>query len=341
MAVDIRWFIQTHLLEPLKLYPTRIQDTMIEMITQKLMTLYEYTYRFPEIVSPNQSRLDILKAIADQFLFTVRDDADIQEQIDILTNILYVYNRRGSIDTIENMWEYYGGTLPKEVKVIIPSYNLFRYSISKLSGTHVFQDDEENRTGTYEIRLTNNTYPIPELKQFLIKELVAAGNRIYFTNSLLMSLLSSLDNSYKYEVIEDDTFYIQMQAVDSESRGLKLSGKYHFGHKGDNTKWSGRKVLQLEVDLLKSLGSIGLDSYKLYDSLGIVVFRLPSISSILYRLSVSQRDELSVNSLLYCTSSNPEMYLSRNLYDSQGEIVENQYSGYFIVGKSLLGEEVV
>ena len=297
---DIKPFILNHLLEPLKNYPTIIQDTMIELIAQKLQLLYEYTIQFPEIVSPTQTRMDILQAIADQFLFTVRDDADIQEQIDILDRILYVYNRRGSIDTIENMWKYYGGTLPKNVKVIIPSYNLFRYSISRLSGTHKFingginyvildtkaptfvpkgtvvyregstryrattgiQEDSSqvylstidglevgdtliikdyyqgkitdisysritdiNRTGAYEIRLVNNTYPIPDLREFLIKELVAAGNYIYFTNTLYFDITSSvgLSNHYKYLVTSDDLIEIQMPVLKSH-QGLTWSG---------------------------------------------------------------------------------------------------------------------
>ena len=197
----IREYLKKHLLSPLKQYPTIIQETLIELIIQKLEKLYEYTILFPEIVSPDKSRLDIVRVIANQFLFTIREEADLQEQIDILDNILYVYSKRGSIDTIENMWKYYGGDLPKDVQVIIPTYNLFRYSISPFSYTHVFQDSEINRPGVYEVRLTNNTYPIPKLQEFMLKELVAAGNRIYFTNAISAEI--SVDNNpsaYKYDI---------------------------------------------------------------------------------------------------------------------------------------------
>ena len=166
--MTIREYIQDQLLNPFREHPTNIQNTLIEIITQRLEKLYDLTVEFPEIVSPNQNRLDILKAIADQFLFNVRQEADIQEQIDILDNILYVYTKRGSLDTIENMWKYYGGDLPKDIKVIIPSERVFRYSRSPLSGTHVFQDGKTNRTGTYEIRLTNSNYPIDKLRDFMI-----------------------------------------------------------------------------------------------------------------------------------------------------------------------------
>lgn len=210
---DIRSFIKSYLLSPLKQYPTVIQDTIMELITQKLEALYQYTIKFPEIISPNSSRLDILSAIADQFLFTVRNEADLQEQIEILDKILYVYSRRGSIDTIENMWKYYGGDLPKEVQVIIPSYNLFRYSVSTWSGSHYFPDATTHKIpGAYEIKLANNTYPIPELKDFLIKELVAAGNEIYFTNDAHIHIDPEdyATNPYIYDVKESTEIDIDL-----------------------------------------------------------------------------------------------------------------------------------
>ena len=328
---DIRSYIQSHILAPLKQYPTIIQDTMLEVITSKLEELYELSWMFPNIITPNTSRLDILEAIAQQFLFTIRRDADLQEQINILNNILYVYNRRGSVDTIENMWKYYGGELPKDVKVVIPSYNLFRYSMSALSGTHTFVkgkssyitldtpspveipsgglvrvegtpreilitgvvrqgsrivnlanavglnvgdtvivdrkytgrivevysssevDRTVNTSGAYEIRLTNNTYPIADLREFLLKELVAAGNEIYFTNDLHLYILGENPetNPYKYNVSSD---YL--------------------------------------VDIY--LGK------------------------------------------LYCTTSNEHLYISRDLYNDQGELIESRYPGYFILGETPL-----
>lgn len=338
---DIRPFIETHLLEPLKHYPTIIQDTMIEIIIQKLQALYDYTIQFPEIVSPNKSRLDILQAIADQFLFTVREDADIQEQIDILDRILYVYNRRGSIDTIENMWKYYGGTLPKDVKVIIPSYNLFRYSISKLSGNHVFQDNATNRTGVYEIRLTNNTYPIPDLREFLIKELVAAGSYFYFTNVLHMDILSDLadTNAYFYNIVEEDTFLeLQLDVLKSQ-QGLTWSGHNPLSKNSEDSAWSGRGAIFLELTHMTDLPLVLINTYKLYDELGFNIDILPSISEVRYPLTTRQLIEYVSDTFLYCTSVNSSYEISRYSYNSNGELITSNYPGYFIVGETLLGTE--
>lgn len=414
---DIKHFLVTHLLEPLKQYPTVIQDTMIEIIAQKLQLLYDYAAKFPEILSPNQSRMDILQAIADQFLFTVREDADIQEQVDILDHILYVYSKRGSIDTIENMWKYYGGKLPKDVKVIIPSYNLFRYSISKLSGTHRFingrvnsvildtkapitiprgtivyvkgsnryrittgiQKDSSqifistidglkigdilvienyyegkiidisenkltniNRTGAYEIRLTNNTYPIPDLREFLLKELVAAGNYIYFTNTLYLDITSSIDisNYYKYSILNEDLLQIQLSVLKTH-QGLNWSGINQLSRKSEDSAWSGRGSIYLELTKLLDLDLIDLSVYTPYNSLGVFIDILPNIGEITYSIGILKDTRLDLNTFLYCTSTYPSYQIERYLYNSQGEIINSDYPGYFILGVSLLGEEVI
>lgn len=432
---NIREFIQSHLLAPLKQYPTVIQDTMLDIIADNLEKLYEYTWRFPEIVSPNSSRLDILKAIADQFVFTVREDADIEEQINILNNILYVYNRRGSIDTIEHMWKYYGGTLPKDVKVIIPSYNLFRYSISPLSGTHAFiksksnsivldtpapedipygstvlildtmryivttgvskgstlvylanveglevgnrvrvnriyegtiqsvagdsrVDKTINRSGVYEIKLTNNTYPIPDLRDFLIKELVAAGNEIYFTNELHMDVSSDIDgsNSYYYNVYED-TYHILQLSVLKSHQGLTWSGHNPMSKKSEDSAWSGRGSIYLELSKLYDLGKVAINTYKTYLDLGFNIDTwsiigdveysevgdlISSITSAVYvEKAIRYSHTRITNHQVLCAPEDPWMNLTRSIYDNQGNIVESNYPGYFILGETLLGNIIV
>lgn len=323
-----------------------MQDTMIELIAQKLQLVYDYTIKFPEIVSPNQSRMDILQAIADQFLFTVRDDADLQEQIDILDNILYVYSKRGSIDTIENMWKYYGGDLPREVKVIIPSYNLFRYSVSKLSGTHKFANDPETTgqgdyyiTGAYEVRLTNSTYPIPELKKFMMKELVAAGNRIFFTNTLHMESLSDSTetNPYRYDVLEDTLIHYQMLAMRPPVRGIHLSGSSPLNSIEHHSKWSGSMAVFLEVDLMKELSLCFLNYY---NPLGLDVLPMKT-TTVRLDIRTFKNTKIFLHEFLYCTPTTPDLHLSRHLYNSAGEVIDSNYPGYFIIGESLLGHQIV
>lgn len=341
----VRSFIENQLLEPLKRYPTVIQDTIIELMIEKLETLYEYTLRFPEIVSPNMGRLDILKAIADQFLFTVRNDADLQEQIDILNNILYVYSRRGSIDTIENMWKYYGGTLPKDVKVIIPSYNLFRYSLSKLSGTHRFANDPDQtkqgdfyRTGVYEVRLTNSNYPIPDLKRFMLDELVAAGNRIFFTNSLHMESLSGeySTNPYQYNVLENTILYVQMIAPRRSSRGIFLSGVSPLDSMKQDSRWSGS--MNVFFELIMMLDLMKCTFY--YTPLHMEVLPMQSMTTM-YNYRIMKNTVRHIEDILYCTSEYSVTDIYRYLYNSQDELIDSPYPGYFVLKKSLLGREII
>lgn len=335
---DMKAFIMSHLLEPLKQYPTTVQNAMIELIAEKLEMLYEYTVKFPEIISPNQYRLDILQAIADQFSFTVREEADLQEQVDILDNILHVYAKRGSVDTIENMWRYYGGDLPKNVKVVIPSYNLFRYSISALSGTHVLQDNEINRTGVYEIQLINNDYPIPDLKEFLIKELVAAGNYIYFTNVIHADLIGDeegLSSHYLYEVSKDTLKYIQLSVLTSH-QGFTWSGYNALSRNLEEARLSGKPDIFMEISRSMQFNLVDM----IMDSEFYFNIETEKTSIAIYRTYVNLYKYISYDKILYCTPESPEYYIAHHLYDSNGAIVP-QYRGYFVLGKTLLGEEVI
>ena len=352
---DIRSYIKSNILEPLKSSPTIIQDTMLEIMTDRLVELYEYSWRFPEILSPNQNRLDILKAIADQFLFTIREEADIQEQVDILDNILYVYNRRGSIDTIENMWKYYGGDLPKDVQVVIPSYDLFRYSISALSGTHKFLKGKDtssdsgrvdrtvNSPGVYEIRLINNTYPIPDLREFLLSELVAAGNEIFFTNDVHLDILSkdASVNPYYYKVMNESLVEIQLEAM-NQVQGLTFSGynNHYLDDRGNNSAWSGGENIYLSLLFLLDLSLVKLNTYLIHD----LELQTSTSNNIRYSIKILEKSYISSERYLYCTPSTSAIFIARNLYDEQGEIINpgnSLYPGYFILGESLLGEEVI
>lgn len=446
---NISDYIKSNLLEPLKRHSTAIQDTMIELIAQKLQELYDYAVKFPEIITPDKNRLDILKAIADQFLFAIRDDADIEEQISILENILHVYNKRGSIDTIENMWRYYGGKLPKDVEVVIPSYNLFRYSISALSGTHVFQDggalsitvdtpapvdipggtlireihstryrvttgivkgatqlfltttdglsagdrlsigdiyeatitsvadsryQSLHRTGVYEVRLTNNTYPIPDLKEFLVKELVAAGNYIYFTNIIHADLSenSADSNYYKYDIADTDILLdIDLEILKSKQgllwggsnplspnmrkftqqerdsmRDLGFSDNYIEGiekkmsHPRDaaDSLWSGKENIFIDLSQNLELYINSMNNYSPVAS-GIYIIQIPNLGDIKYEILVCKQsvDISSELSLSYRTLVSLPISIETHLYDKAGNPVESEYPGYFVLGKSLLG----
>lgn len=333
----IRKYVKSQLIEPLRRYPTTIGDTLLYVITKRLEELYLYTVRFPEIVSPDYNRMDILQAIVEQFEFTIRTDADIEEQIDILDNILYVYRKRGSIDTIENMWKYYGGNLPKDIKVKIPSYNLFRYNISKLSGTHVFQDGDMNRAGVYEVVLNNATnYSVEELKEFMLSELVAAGNRIFFTHSLYSMLTG--DSSYNYDVQEDTFIHTQMQTVSSQN-GLVLSESSALSN-SPSARWSGKP--NIFVDILKIGLLFHLDLSESYKPLYFFKSTVREFTSLIDCCVEFVTSDTFKNSLLNATYTLEEKYVEvqENSYDRDGNLLTNKYPGYFILASTLLGNEV-
>lgn len=342
--INIREYINNHLIDPLKYNSTILQDSIIEVIIQRLEELYGYVVKFPEIVSPSESRMDILKIIADQFLFDIRTDAELKEQIDILERILYVYNRRGSVDSIENMWKYYGGKLPRDVKISIPSANLFRYSRSKLSGTHVFQDGDTNRSGVYEVKLTNNTYPVEDLKEFMLKELVAAGTRIYFTNSVYSEINSEdpSTNPYKYDInLIDYKHNLELLVLYSRS-GYTWSGRHGLGT--EKAVWSGNPVIFIDInhvlDLDMSSSKIVFD---LIDG-AIDIVRLTSPMDVLFSTIVYEFETTVLYDIYaaYSTSEGDTQYFDLDYYDRSGERVEySNFPGYFVLGHTRLGEEVI
>lgn len=177
---NIREYVLNNLLDPLKVYPTDVQNALIEMMIQRLEELYDLIVQFPEIILPYEDRMDIVKVICAQFRFTIPEESDLLEQLSILESIIEVYQKRGSIDTIENMWVYYGGKLPKKVTVSIPSYNLFRYSISPYSTVYFYPDGQYKRTGVLDVIIEDDDLQMTrdEILAFLHKELIPAGTLV-------------------------------------------------------------------------------------------------------------------------------------------------------------------
>ena len=343
---NIRDYIDNQLLEPLKNYPTAIQDTLLKIIGDKLEELYNLSLVFPEIVSPNSSRIDILSLIAEQFVFKVREEAELQEQVDILTNILYVYTKRGTIDTIEHMWKYYGGDLPREVEVVTPLDSLFTWNMSKLSCSHVFQDSTLNRTGIYEIKLTNNTYPLDDLKEFLIRELVAAGNFIYFTNKITLNLLGLLTRSVFDCTIYNDTQIEIMMAVNMYYKGLtydrnSISSTYS-GILGDpvdliniKNRYSGTFALRIYVSPYIHLGTLLLNVYKPLHEFQRV--KGPSIEIIKSMKNIIPYLCYHLYNYLECyTSKTSIIDIEHDFFDKNNKHYKKEK--YFILAKSLLGK---
>ena len=105
--------------------------------------------------------------------------------------------------------------------------------------------------------------------------------------------------------------------------------------------WSGRGSIYLELTKLLDLDLIDLSVYTPYNSLGVFIDILPNIGEIIYSIGVLKDTRLDLNTFLYCTPTYPSYKIERYLYNSQGEIINSDYPGYFILGVSLLGEEVI
>lgn len=335
---NIRTYIESQLLDPLKRYPTKIQDTLLQIITDRIEELYTYTLKFPEIITPNAQRLDIVAAICEQFKFSIREEAELEEQLRILENILYVYRRRGSVDSIENMWKYYGGNLPKNIKIRIPAYNLFRYTLSSWSGKDVFQDNLNNRTGVYEVLLINSNYSIPDLKEFMLRELVAAGNKIYFTNNIYFDLTSIAGSAHYIYECRKHTFVKKEYSVDASRAGLRWSGLGKLSTNNTKNTWSSKLNLFLELTQIIDLGLVEINTY---NPLDIIRTYITDYDVIVFRTSyVYEETYLQRRHSAFCTPLTEEYPLTRNLYNEQGNLITSRYPGYFVLAETLLGEEV-
>lgn len=203
ITVTIREYIKRTLQEPLKRYRTPIQDAILELMAEYLELYHIGIQELPSIVTPNKIRLDIAKAIAESYNFTIRPEASIQEQLDILANIGYVYRVRGSLYSIEHMKSLYGGSLPSPVKVTIPSYGIFRYNISAYDMTDVYQDGSTSRPGIYNVWVYNYHQDVDTLVSWMYQELVASGALIHIMNKVVSSEDLSLQDQGVLDKVHD------------------------------------------------------------------------------------------------------------------------------------------
>lgn len=182
--MTIREYVKRTLQVPLRRFNTVVQDAILEIIVEAIEELHLNISLLPSILTPSKSRLDILDVIAESHGYSIDPNADIVEQFNIISHLAYINKLRGSIYSIENMHEFYGGSKPEYVKVEIPSYKIFRYSVSQYSVDHVYQDNRQNRTGVYNLYLRDQDIDLSDLQKFMYDELVASGSRIFFINNI-------------------------------------------------------------------------------------------------------------------------------------------------------------
>jgi len=210
--VTIREYVKKTLQVPLRRFSTIVQDAMLEIIVEAIEELHLNISLLPSILTPTKSRLDILDVIAESYGYSIDPDADIIEQFNIISHLAYINKLRGSIYSIENMHEFYGGSKPEYVKVEIPSYKIFRYSVSQYSVDHVYQDNRQHRTGVYNLYLRDQDVDLAELQEFMYKELVASGSRIFFMNNITQT--------QKYSVLSTEDHTIARKLLTNPSNNL-------------------------------------------------------------------------------------------------------------------------
>lgn len=270
--MTVREFISSTLQEPLKKFNTIVQDAILEIIIERIEELHYDISTLSSVFIANKGRLDILNVIAESWGYNIPSSATLSDQIDIFAHIAYVNKIRGSIWSIEHCRELYGGDLPDYIHVNIPSYNIFRYSISPYSIDHVYQDAYRNRVGVYELFLRNYKGDIREFKRFLYDELVASGSKIYLLNNLTADTRSiSIETSLilpeePYNEIEYSVRVNRNLLRDSDSDLLETD---YRDISLEQDTYSGKKV---KPESFKDFdGLIPFSEYEIYDTSSILV----------------------------------------------------------------------
>lgn len=329
----INEYLYKYLLPVLKAYPTAVQETILKIIEDRLGITYSDIINFSDtILDPKSDRYDIVKAKASQYDFNINKLSPVNEQIKLLNSINDIYSLRGSVDSIENMWKYYGGDLPKNVKVSIPSYDIFRYSVSKLSGTHRFQDSQYYRPGIYNITI-DDEYNLDDIRDFIIKELVAAGTNIIF-NKQMFSILDDEAGLYR-DTIYEDTLIKRESYVNLTHTGLTWSVL------SISDTWSGLPDIFVDIRRLYYLTLVEISNIIPLD-LELIPILSKEVRLVSYD-NFYELDILYINNLLSCTEKDKNLKLSVHYYDeNKEEILPNEnYPGYFILAETNLGEVII
>lgn len=323
--------VYNKLINTFKKYPTAIQDTLLRLITIRLQELYTQIDLFPDILlGDDNKRYDILQAKAEQFDFNINNEYSLSEQIKLLNKIYYIYSKRGSIESIEHMWKYYGGNLPKDVTVTIPANELFRYSISKLSGTHRFEDGVYYRAGVYTI-VIDGDYDLDSLREFVLQELVTAGRRVYFNKRIFSYLLDGDDGSFASDNIWSNVLIKWCDLITITKSGLMWSV---------NNKpytWSGSPDLFVDIRWLIYLDAIVFQYIPDDIEIGYTI-----IPYVRYTFRDPYKDTWILNYIdAICTPIEDQYNSIIHYFDINGEEKEHgEFSGYFVLGVTNLKEVI-
>lgn len=334
MPKDMHDLVSKKIITTFKKYPTTVQDTILRIIGDELQETYDLTDEFTDIMlSPDSLRPDIIKAKAKQYNFDIREEASLSEQIKLLDAINVIHSKRGSIESIENMWKYYGGNLPKNVKVEIPAQSIFRYSISKLSGSDKFQDNSYYRSGVYNINVEGD-YDLNSLREFVNKELVAAGTRVNYIKRIPSVIPKGNESSMAVDTVYSDYILSTLSLVSLSITGLTWSSFSQY------KTWSGRAEIFVDISKTYEIGTIKicniipLDLLQYSEKSKLVIASISNIS----KLNITTYKSIET----ICTPTNVQSPADQHLYDTEGNEIKtnSKYPGYFVLGSTLLSEVI-
>lgn len=333
MPKDIHDIINKKLITSFKRYPTTVQDTILRIAGDRLQETYNLTEDFTEIMlQPDRLRPDIVKAKAKQYNFDIREEASLSEQIKLLEAINAIHSKRGSVESIENMWLYYGGNLPKNVKIEIPAQNIFRYNISKFSGQDVFQDNNYYRPGVYNINIEGD-YDLKTLRDFINKEFVAAGTKVNYIKRIPSAILDGDESSLSVDTIYSDYILYTRSIVSLNKSGLIWSVQSR------PETWSGKANIFVDISKTYELDQVQLNTIiplDLYQYVAKDTFVVASISTTIKNIIIYYK--LSA----ICTLETMLGSFDQHFYDTEGNEIktDSKYPGYFILGVTKLGEVI-
>ncbi|AWD93035.1 tail protein [Bacillus phage vB_BceM-HSE3] len=160
---------------------------MVDIIAKEFYKLYVKTEEFTYLVDPDLCPEQFLPYLAQLVGYDYQYDIPAKNQRIIIKNILQIYKRRGTIDSIKSVVKYLGkvddlltGNEPlTDIQIFEPYKYIRRYSQSSFSGTDRFADYDFWNYGIYEIISPQS----PHLYKDALKDVHPAGTKVWFSSN--------------------------------------------------------------------------------------------------------------------------------------------------------------
>ena len=329
----VRGYFYKHLITPLDR-----ENPLYEEIVEELEKVYFLIREYPEIVDYAKLPPNYLSVLTSSFSIDpiVQSETDLRYLADHLIDL---YKIRGSTDTLKSPGSYYGSGLPYSVEIKTPHSEVFRWDISEYSERHVYETPGSKYSeGAIELILPFSTLSTSQVKKFYLRELIAAGSKLYSMSKLLMDISSGeIDsNPYKYLVLDSMTVYWSKFIPTGDGSGFIWDNSLWDA---TGSRWTST-VSPFPV-VIYTIYSYILEGYSLMKSDGLVISK--SKSSGIVNAVKNDITLVILNAFIYyldATSPKNIHDVSIDLYDSNGNKIESKYPGWFVLAESRLGERV-